>query len=102
MFPAKTKLPRVSPDQVAVYMPNDDVPKGFRVLKSIRTQMDVSTADSVLIALARNEAASVGADSLLIRELREFAEERMEMRQSYAVRMKRLLGDAIYYPDRHK
>jgi hypothetical protein len=99
---SKTQLPRVTPDEVAVYMPDDDVPKGYRVLKSIKTQMDVETADSVMVALARAEAASVGADALVIRELREYQEGRMDMRSGYPVRLKRLLGDAVYYPDRHQ
>lgn len=98
---SKTQLPRVAPDEVAVYMPDDDVPKGYKVLKSIKTQMDVNTADSVLVAVARSEAASVGADALMIKELREYTEGRMDMRRGSPTRMKRLLGDAIYYPDRH-
>jgi hypothetical protein len=92
----------VASEEVAVYMPGDDVPQGFRVLKSIKTQMDAETADSVLVTVARAEAASVGADALVIRELREYQEGRMDMRSGYPVRMKRLLGDAVYYPDRHK
>jgi hypothetical protein len=89
--------PAVPTAEVAVIMPGEQITANYKVLRSIRKMVDVATADSVLILLARAEAASVGADALLIRELREYEEGRIDARRP--VRQKRLIGDAIYFTD---
>lgn len=94
---ATKSRPAVPTAEVAVIMPGEEVTASYRVIRSIKKMVDVATADSVLILLARSEAASVGADALLIRELREYEEGRMDARKP--VRQKRLIGDAIYFTD---
>jgi len=92
--------PAVPTADVAVIMPGEDVTASYKVLRSIKKMVGVETADSVLIQLARAEAASIGADALLIRELREYEEGRMDARRP--VRQKRLIGDAIYFTNRQE
>lgn len=87
--------PAVPTADVAVIMPGDEVAEKYEVLRTIKKMTALETPDSVLISLARAEAASIGADALLIRELREYEEGRVDMRKS--VRQKRLIGDAIYF-----
>jgi len=92
--------PAVPTVEVAVIMPGEEVTARYKVLRSIKKMVDVAMADSVLIGLARAEAASIGADALLIRELREYEEGRLDVRRP--VRQKRLIGDAIYFTDPQK
>ena len=97
---AARSRPAVPTAEVAVIMPGEEVTASYRVIRSIKKMVDVATADSVLIFLARSEAASVGADALLVRELREYEEGRIDARRP--VRQKRLIGDAIYFTDRQE
>jgi hypothetical protein len=87
--------PAVPSADVAVIMPGEEVAESYKVLRTIKKMVALETPDSVVISLARAEAASIGADALLIRELREYEEGRVDMRKS--VRRKRLIGDAIYF-----
>lgn len=87
--------PAVPTADVAVIMPGEEVAESYKVLRTIKKMVALETPDSVVISLARAEAASIGADALFIRELREYEEGRVDMRKS--VRQKRLIGDAIYY-----
>lgn len=87
--------PAVPTTDVAVIMPGEEVAENYGVLRTIKKMVALETPDSVVISLARAEAASVGADALLIRELREYEEGRMDTRKP--VRQKRLIGDAIYF-----
>jgi hypothetical protein len=65
--------------------------------------VSLETPDSVLILIARADAASKGADALLITELREYDEGRMDQRiTSESNRQKRLIGKAVYFPGRRK
>jgi hypothetical protein len=92
----------VRPDQVEVYMPGDEVSERFQVLADIKKMASAETADSVLVMLAVAEAATYGADALVIRELREYEEGRLDMRRGYPEKQKRLLGSAVRFPDRHQ
>lgn len=92
---AQRARPAVPTAEVAVIMPGEEVTASYEVLRTIRKMADLSTPDSVLIALARAEAASIGAEALVVRELREYEEGRMDVRRP--VRQKRLIGDAIYF-----
>lgn len=94
---ATRSRPAVPTAEVAVIMPGEEVTASYKVIRSIKKMVDAATADSVLIMLARAEAASVGADALLIHELREYEEGRIDERRPG--RLKRLLGDAIYFTD---
>jgi hypothetical protein len=87
--------PAVPTADVAVIMPDEEVTASYKVLRTIKKMADVETPDSVLVGLARAEAASIGAEALLVRELREYEEGRVDARRS--VRQKRLIGDAIYF-----
>lgn len=87
--------PAVPTADVAVIMPGEEVTASYKVLRTVKKMAALETPDSVLISLARAEAASIGAEALLIRELREYEEGRMDARKP--VRQKRLIGDAIYY-----
>lgn len=94
------KRPHVAVDRVEVIMPDSEVTERYEVLAVIRKQAPLSVAESMLVLVARAEAASVGADALLIGTLDTYVQDRVGSLEG-AVRVRRLRGRAIWFPDRH-
>ena len=93
----------VPTEQVEVYMPGFEPSEKYETIATIRKMVSLETPDSVVIMIARADAASKGADALLITELREYDEGRLDQRiTSESQRQKRLIGKAVYFPDRRK
>lgn len=90
----------VPAQDVEVIMPGSEPAEGYKTLATIKKVVSVETADSTLVFLARADAASKGADALWVREISIIQLDYPDKRKP--VNQKRLLGSAIYYPDRHK
>lgn len=91
--------PHVAPEQVEVIMPDEEVTEPYEVLGEVRKQAPLSTPESTLVMVARAEAGSLGAHALLIRTLDTYVESRPDRRER-GTRVRRLLGQAIYFPGR--
>ena len=87
----KVTLPPVSPDDVEVITekPNED----FEEISDIRQEAAMDTPRRELVDRAREKAARLGADALLIKEYR--------LNQSTQNPTVTLLAVAIYFPSRH-
>lgn len=89
----KVILPPVAPENVEVIPQGEEPDEEFAEIASVRQQATMNTPRSELIARAREKAARLGADALMIEEFR--------LNESYTNPTITLLALAIYYPARH-
>ena len=86
-------LPAVSPEAVEVIPQGQKPSDDYETLKRISYNDPGTVTSDVLIARAREEAAALGADALLIKSVRR--DPSAHNPRIY------LLAEAIYYPSRH-
>jgi hypothetical protein len=89
----KVILPPVSPEDVEIIPVGEEPQEEFKEIASVRQQATMDTPRADLIAQAREKAARLGADALLIEEFR--------LNDSYTNPTITLLALAIYFPARH-
>ena len=97
----KVTLPAVEPQDVAVFMPGDYPDEKYEVLKRLEIQDIVSADEREMVVTARQQAADLGADALLITALRT-TQSGGGLESTNASRDKKILEAlAVYYPERH-
>ena len=89
----KVVLPPVTPEDVEIIARGEEPAEDFEEIANIRQQATMDTPRSEIVARAREKAAKLGADALLIKEYR--------LNQSSMNPTITLLAVAIYYPSRH-
>ncbi|NIR46688.1 MAG: hypothetical protein GWN99_19975 [Gemmatimonadetes bacterium] len=97
----KVTLPAVEPQQVEVFMPGEFPSEDYEVLKRIEVRDLVSADENEMVMNARQQAADVGADALIIRSLRT-TQSGGGLQETNASRDRKILEAlAVYYPSRH-
>ncbi len=97
----KVTLPAVAPQDVEVYMPGEFPAEDYEVLKRIQVRELISVDERDMVADARQQAADLGADGLIIRSLRT-TQAGGGLEQTNASRDRKILEAlAVYYPSRH-
>ncbi len=94
------KLPPVSPQRVEVFMPSSMPDEQYKVLARIVESRPLTATDQEMIDLAREKAASYGADAVIIDAIRRTTEGgvQTDLQQE---ELKIVEARAIYYPARH-
>ncbi|NIR46689.1 MAG: hypothetical protein GWN99_19980 [Gemmatimonadetes bacterium] len=86
-------LPPVAPEDVEVIPQGEEPEQEYREIAPVRQQGTMDTPRTELVRLAREKAARLGADALMIEEYR--------LNTSYTNPTITLLALAVYYPARH-
>ena len=68
--------PKASPEDVQVFYPNSGVnpPADYKVYGPLKIVRPLSTTDAAIVAELRAEAARVGADGIIIQQIRRGSE----------------------------
>ncbi len=97
---ASVSLTPVEPDQVEVYMASEAPSEEYKVIKRIEERAAPDIENRVLIERARARAAELGADALIIEEIRTTIVE--AYRELGPVPSGKILkAVAIYFPSKH-
>ena len=97
----KVTLPAVEPRDVELFMPGDYPSEKYEVLKRIELQEMVSADEREMVLDARQQAADLGADALIIQSLRT-TQSGGGLAETNASRDKKILEAlAVYYPAKH-
>ena len=95
---SSVSLPAVEPDQVAIYLP---VPaEDYKILARIDEKGPQSITNEELIDKAKQRAADMGADALIISTIRLTTEGQAQLNLDQPVE-KFLEGIAVYFPSKH-
>ena len=94
------QLPPVEPDQVEVFMPGSFPTEDIKVISRIEEAVDLSTPDREVIEIAKERAAQVGADAVVITSIRRTSEGQVELNLEQE-QQKILEAMAVYFPSRH-
>ncbi len=98
---SKVTLPPVEPQNVEVFFPGDFPSEKYETLKSIQLEDMISVDDREMVTKARQMAADLGADALIIRSLRT-TQSGAGLADANASRDKKILEAlAVYYPAKH-
>ena len=97
----KVTLPPVEPQDVEIFFPGDFPEQDYRTLKLIEIQDMISADDREMVMKARQTAADLGADALIIRSLRTTTAGG-GLADANASRDRKVLEAlAVYYPSAH-
>ncbi len=95
------KLPPVEPQDVEVFLQGSYPTEEYKVMSNITEQVSLETDDRALIDKARERAAKLGADALLVTSIRSTTID-FDVNLGRARDAQKILeGLAIYYPSRH-
>lgn len=94
------KLPPVEPQDVEVFLQGSYPTEEYKVMSTITEQVSLETDDRDLIEQARERAAKLGADALVVTSIRSTTEGGIDLDTAREAQ-KILEGLAIYYPSRH-
>ncbi len=93
-------LPAVAPEEVEIFMPGSFPEEDYKVLSRLETDGPLGTSDQDLIDQARDRAAGLGADALVIQSIRRTTEGGIELNLEQEQR-KVLVALAVYFPSKH-
>jgi hypothetical protein len=97
----KVTLPAVAPEDVEIFFPGDYPDEDYEVLKRIEIQDILSADDREMVMTARQQAADLGADALLILQMRS-TQAGGGLGDADPSRDRKILEAlAVYYPSRH-
>ena len=94
------KLPPVEPEQVEVFLPGSYPTEEYKVLTSITQSVALQVSDRDLINQAKERAARVGADALIVNRIRTTSEGAVADDVGREIE-KILEGLAVYFPSKH-
>ncbi len=98
---SSVSLPAVEPDQVAIYLPGSPTPaEDYKILARIDEKGPQSITNEELIDKAKQRAADMGADALIISTIRLTTEGQAQLNLDQPVE-KFLEGIAVYFPSKH-
>jgi hypothetical protein len=98
---AKVTLPAVEPSEVEVFMPEQYPDEDYKILKTVTITDIISADDRDMVVAAREQAAQLGADALLIKSLR-MTSAGVGLEEANASRDQKILEAlAVYFPSRH-
>ncbi|HSG82660.1 MAG TPA: hypothetical protein VLC48_10440, partial [Gemmatimonadota bacterium] len=96
----KVTLPAVQPEDVEMFYPGDYPSEKYEVLKRIEIQDILSAQDQDMVMAARQQAADIGADALLIQSMRT-TQSGSGLGDADPSRDRKILEAlAVYYPSR--
>jgi hypothetical protein len=99
---SRVVLPAVEPRDVQVFMPGDFPAEEYKVLKVITVTGILSRPDEEMVAEARQKAAELGADAMIIKELRMTAGGAGGLADVNPNQDRKTLeAMAVYYPAQH-
>jgi hypothetical protein len=97
----KVTLAPVEAVDVEVFFPGDFPSEKYETLKSIQLEEMISADDRDMVTTARQMAADLGADALIIRSMRT-TQSGAGLAEANASRDKKILEAlAVYYPAKH-
>ncbi|MGH7545221.1 MAG: hypothetical protein ACREKI_03470 [Gemmatimonadota bacterium] len=92
--------PKDSPEAVQVFYPGSYPTEEFKTIATLSESAPLSVPDESLIAAVRRQAASMGADAVLIRSIRRTTEGQAAVDLNQEER-KIIEAVAVYYPSKH-
>jgi hypothetical protein len=92
--------PKDSPEAVQVFYPGSYPTEAFKTIATLSESVSLSVPDEALIAEVRRQAASLGADAVLIRSIRRTTEGQQAVDLNQEER-KIIEAVAVYYPSQH-
>lgn len=93
-------LPPVAPEEVEIFLPGSFPTSEYKSMTAFMIKGELADADQTLIDRARERAAKLGADGVIITAIRRTSEGGVELNLDQK-QEKILEALPIYYPSRH-
>lgn len=97
---SKVELPPVAPEDVEVFLPGSLPKEDYKIMSRFEVRLGLQEPDQRLIDRARERAAQLGADAVVITAMRRTSEGGVDLNLSQE-QEKILDALAVYYPSKH-
>lgn len=97
---SKVELPPVAPEDVEVFLPGSLPKQDYKIMSRFEVRLGLQEPDQMLIDRARERAAQLGADAVVITAMRRTSEGGVDLNLSQE-QEKILDALAVYYPSKH-